>query len=209
MAHIVQKMADTFIAPFIHSEQPDLNLMNQKEEEVDFLRDRINSYLLKIISGDIESERTQEAFQIMYTVKEFEQIADILRDTYFNKTHEWIEKRHEFSDEGKEELSSYHIQVLKQLARSVEVFREVNLEKAKLMKTKHNKYRIYAMDLEKSHYRRLMEMKEKSLNTSKTHLELMSALQTVYSHATNIARIILQWSDKNRDNNGTGESPNP
>ena len=180
--------------------------MNRKEQEVDFLRDRINEYLLKVTSGETETQRTNEAFQIMYTVKEFEQIADILRDTFIDKADEWIEKHMEFSDEGKKELSDYHLQVIKQISRAVEVFREVNLEKALHMKEKHSRYRIYALELEKSHYRRLIEMKDKSIRSSKTHLELMSALETVYSHATNVARIILQWSDNKKMKSEYGKS---
>jgi phosphate:Na+ symporter len=177
------------------NEEPDIEWMKKREEEVDFLRDRINNSLMEVASKQINNSRTNEAFEIMYVVKEFEQIADIISDTYLDKSGSWKEKRLEFSDEGKQELVDYHLQVLKQMSRAIEVFREVNLAKAKHMEEKHRKYRVYAMELEKSHYQRVMSSIEKTVKTSKIHLELMSALGTVYSHSTNIARIILQWSD--------------
>ena len=68
------------------------------------------------------------------------------------------------------------------------------------MEEKHHKYRGYVMELEKNHYQRLIDSVEKSVKTSKIHLEVMSLLSTVYSHATNIGRIILKWSGKYESN---------
>jgi phosphate:Na+ symporter len=199
MAHIVQDMVNNFISPFILKENPDLEWMDGKEEEVDFLRDRINAYLLGITSGNLEKSRTNEAFEIMYTIKELEQIADIISDNYKDKAVEWCKTKTEFTPEGKKELTDYHLQVIKQISRAIEVFREINLEKAYHMKAKHRKYRTYAMELEKSHYQRLVKSVENSIATSEMHLELLSLLETIYSHATNIARIILQWSENNNN----------
>ena len=199
-AHITLDMVNNFISPFIANEKPDFEWMKKKEEEVDFLRDKINAYLMQVISGNIEKNRTNEAFEILYTVKELEQIADLINDTYQDRTLEWAQNGQEFSDDGKKELTDYHLQVIKQISRAIEVFREFNLEKALHMKEKHHRYRLYAMELEKSHYLRLMNAVDKSVKTSKIHLELMSVLTTVYSHATNIGRIILQWSDNYEPN---------
>ncbi|HYW94819.1 MAG TPA: Na/Pi symporter, partial [Bacteroidales bacterium] len=194
-AHITLDMVNNYISPFILNERPDVEWMSEKEEEVDFLRDQINDYLMKVMSKNLERNRSNEAFEILYTVKELEQIADLIHTGYLEKAVEWVGNEHEFSEEGKKELTDYHLQVIKQISRAIEVFREFNLEKARHMKEKHHKYRRYAMELEKNHYRRLLNSVDKSVQTSKTHLELMTVLTTVYSHATNIARIILQWSD--------------
>jgi phosphate:Na+ symporter len=195
MAHIVQDMTSNFLSPFLLNEAPDTEWMSRREEEVDFLRDRINISLREVASAQINTARTNEAFEIMYVVKEFEQIADLIYDTYLEKSEEWKVAHLEFSEEGKKELEEYHLQVLKQMSRAIEVFREINLAKARHMEEKHRKYRVYAMELEKNHYQRVMQSIEKSVNTSKIHLEFMSVLGTIYSHSTNIARIMLQWSE--------------
>ena len=202
MAMIVQEMLKRFINPFINKEKPDNNWMNEKENEVDFLRDNITSYVLKVISGKLIQERIHEAFEILYTVKELEQIADIVSANYLEKAENWVESDYEFSEEGKSELSEYHLQVLKQISRAMEAFRNYNLQTAEHMKEKHNEYRKVVINLQKSHYNRLANMMEKSLSTSKTHLELMTLLATIYSHITNIARIILQDSEESKMNNG-------
>jgi len=195
MAHIVQDMVNNFLNPYILKEKPDIEWMERKEDEVDFLKDNINSYLLSITSGNIDKQRTNEAFEMMYTIKELEQIADRIFKNYNEKAEEWVLSEHEFSEDGKKELADYHLQVIKQISRAVEVFRDVNLEKAEHMKMKHKKYRNYAMELEKNHYKRLLKSVEESLSSTDMHLELLSVMETIYSHSTNIARIILKWSN--------------
>lgn len=192
MAHIVQEMVSRFINPFISKEKPDIEWMKQKEDEVDFLRDSITSYILRITSDTLKTERVHEAFEMLYTVKEFEQIADLVSNIYLEKANKWVISDYEFSEEGKKELSEYHLQVQKQISRAIDAFMEYSLEKAEVMREKHNKYRQVAIDFQKNHYTRLANMMENSLKTSKTHLELITVLATVFSHATNVARIIMR-----------------
>ena len=202
MANIVTEMVTSFIEPFVSKHKPDIKWMKEKEDEVDFLRDNITSYILKTATGSSKKERIHEAFEMLYTIKEFEQIADIVTSCYLGKAQKWFESDFEFSDEGKTELTVYHLQVLKQISRAVETFKEYNLEKARLMKEKHNKYRQVVINMQRNHYNRLADMMESSLRTSKTHLELMTLLATIYSHATNVARIILQDQEENISNDG-------
>ncbi len=194
MAHIVQDMVNFFMGPFLRNEKPNLVWIQKKEDEVDYLRDRINAYLIKITGDDMEKGRFNEVFEILYSVKEFEKIADFVYTTYQEKTISWTEKNLEFSEEGKQELGDYHIQVQKQLSLAIEVFKDLNLEKAQQMKVYHKKYRQIEMDLEKNHYQRLINGLDKSLKTSEIHLELMTILATIHSHATNVARIVLEWT---------------
>ncbi len=196
LAHIVQDMVNNFLSPFVVKEHPDVAWMMQKEEEVDFLTDSINNFVLKTASSHTKKERINEAFEMLYTVKEFEQIADIVSALYLEKAGRWVNSDLEFSEEGKKELSEFHLQVEKQISRAIAVFREYNLEKALLMEKKHQKYKQVALEFQRSHYKRLAGLIESSVKTSKTHLELMTLLATIYSHATNVARIILQEPDK-------------
>ena len=196
MGGIVEDMLQHAISPFFNKDDEQLNYIEEKEQEVNFLRDKIKDYLLMISRQDIEAERVNEAFQLIYTVKEFEQIADTISVNIAQKARSWCTSDLEFSDEGMREITDYHTRALKQLSRAIEVLREVNLEKAKYMKKKFKKYRNMAIELEKQHYERLKEEVNKSISSSKTHLELLSLLKVINERATNIARILLKWSDK-------------
>ena len=165
----------------------------QKEELVDYLHDRVNSYLRKIIQGDVREDRVNEAFQIMYTVKEFEQIADVISKNLSIRANKWIENSQDFTPQGKKELIEYQQKTQKQLARAIEVFRDVNLEMAKEMKEKNKKYKQMAIDLERQHFMRIQDEVKESIETSEFHLDLITNFRIITSHATNIARILLKW----------------
>ena len=195
MGQNVQDMVSDIILPFFVKETTILDEIEMKEEKVNFLRDEIKRYLIKITQQDILEARVQEAFQIMYTVNEFEQMADLISKNLIPKAKDWALNKLEFSDAGKKELMDYHVKTQKQISRAIEVFRDVNLEKAKAMKAKHKQYRHLAIELERMHFSRLKEDVGKSIESSEIHLELMSTLKMITGQATNVARILLEWSN--------------
>jgi phosphate:Na+ symporter len=196
MGRLVQNMTEDIIIPYLVKKTEVLNEIAQKEKEVNFLRDQINDYILKITRENLNEERVNESFQLMYTVKEFEQIADIVSSIMIRKAERWSNMDFNFSTEGKNEIVKYHTKTQKQLSRALEVFENVNLEKAKAMKDKYRIYRNMEIELEKQHFERLKNEIVETISSSKTHIELMTMLRAINGHATNIARILLKWSIK-------------
>jgi phosphate:Na+ symporter len=157
---ITQDMVGDVILPFLVKQPHVLADLVSKEKQVDFLVNEVNAYLMKIIRQSIAEERADEAFQIMYPVKE---------------------------------LVEYHTVTQKQLSRALEVFRDVNLEKARRMRSKYRKYRTIASEMEKQHYERLRAAGKKIETSGDTHMEIMTRLRTITHHTTNIARILIEW----------------
>ncbi|PKP39120.1 MAG: Na/Pi cotransporter family protein [Bacteroidetes bacterium HGW-Bacteroidetes-15] len=193
LSDIVDEMVDEIIIPFISKDSSPLHRIEKKEAKVDFLRDQINSYLLSLTRQDVTDHNIQEAFQIMYAVKEFEQIADIVSSNLMVRAKWWLTSGHEFSHEGKIELKEFHLHTQKQLKRAKEVFAELNLEKAKKMSKKYQAFKDFGRELERQHFSRLKQDVNKSVESSKTHLELVSMFRTIGSHANNVAQVILEW----------------
>ena len=194
----VLDMVFMIIRPFTEKDGKVLDHLERREKQVDFLMMEINRYLLRITRGNINDKRVNEAFQIMFTVKEFEQIADIITKILVLRAKTWLAGNLEFSDAGKNELIEYHSKATKQLSRAIELFRELNLEKAREMKLKYKQYRNLAFELEKHHYERLRKEIAESVSSSETHLELIAMFSTITSHATNIARIFIEWGTKDK-----------
>lgn len=190
---IVQGMVDDSLIPFISNDKTPLKKIEQMEEKVDFLRDQINSYLLSLTRQDITEQSIQEAFQIMYAVKELEQIADIVSKNIAERAKYWLDSESEFSADGKMELKEYHLLTQKQIKRSKAVFEELNLEKARKMIKKYQDFKDIGREMERQHFARLKQDVNKSVASSKTHLELVSMFRTIGSHANNIAQVILDW----------------
>ncbi len=190
---ITQDMLSDSMLPFLTKQAHVLKDLEQRRKQVDKLTEEVNSYLMKISRQGVASKRTDEAFQIMYTVKELEEIADVIGNLMVSRAEIWISGDIEFSRQGKKELLEYHTKTQKQLARAMEVFKDVNLEKAKRMKAKNKKYRSIASELEKHHYERMRDEEFRLESSGDSHMELMTRLRTITHHATNIARILLDW----------------
>lgn len=190
MMKLVEKMANIIITPFLEKNTAPLSKIEEYEKQVDFLRDRISDYVVKISRQDINSERIEEAFRVMFTVNEFEQMADIISTNLKEKAKEWCETGNNFSSEGRKELIQYHNYTIEQLKRAYELYDSFDIKEAREMKDKYKEYRKLSFEMEKQHFERLMNQVEESVSSSKMHMELITLLKLVASHATNTARIL-------------------
>jgi phosphate:Na+ symporter len=191
MGCLVREMVTEIIVPFFEKNADLLPKIQKQEKEINFLNDHINDYLVKITKGHIPGEQINEAFQLMYITNEFEQIADVVAINLYEKAKEWIDNNYEFSEEGEKELKEFHLHTLKQISRSIEVFTELNLVKAKHMIHKKEKYSKLALELERHHFERLQHEVEKSISSSRYHIELIGIFKFMNQHSTNIAKILL------------------
>jgi len=196
MSHIVQDMVGEVKNIFLHKQQEVISKVLEYEKQIDFLQIEINKYLIKISRQEIEEERISEVFTLINTAKELEQIGDIVSNNLLKRADKWVNSDKQFSKEGYEEIERYHLRVMKQISRSIEVFDDMNLETAKRMKLKYKKYAQLVEEFERHHYERLTKEVQESIETSKLHLELLSMLKVISNHATNIARIHLNWTKK-------------
>lgn len=196
MGMIVRTMFSLILQPFIEKNASSLDAVYTHEQEVNYLRDAIKDYLLMINKESLNSKRVNESFQMLYTMNEFEKIADVISEGLANRAEKWLVKDYDFSVDGKKEIIEFHRKIDNQLKRSMIVFEETNLQKAAQVKSKHKEYRALSKDLEKQHYGRILEGMKESIDSSKTHLEILALLSTIDSHTTNIARIALDWNQK-------------
>jgi phosphate:Na+ symporter len=192
MIQVTHRMAEEIIIPFIEKKPEIIDKVVQREEEINFLRDEINAYLVKISRKEISAGLVEEAYFMMYTVNEFEQIGDIISTSLGEKARWWCRSDFTFSAAGKEEIRHFHLQTLKLLYYAFGMFREFNRTKAIKMKSKYEEFRDLYIDFEKQHYQRLKQEVEESIDSSKTHLEIITSFKNIGSHATNIARVMLK-----------------
>jgi phosphate:Na+ symporter len=196
MMEIAERMTEEIIVPFMEKRADVLVKIRNREQELNFLRDAVNAYLIKIIRQDITSGQAEEAYQMMYAVDEFEQIGDIISVTLHDKAESWCRSDYHFSSQGREEILDFHLKTLKILYQTYRTFGEADLKGArkgaKKSKEKYSDYRTLFFDLEKQHYERLKKEVEESIETSRTHMEIIASLKVIGSHATNIARILLK-----------------
>jgi len=194
MGETVKELVSLSLVPFINRDDKIFSSWQILENESDFLKKNINKYLISVGVENSSPENLNEAFQIMYVVKELEMIGDIVNTNIKKHAEKFITQNLDFSEEGQKELIILQEKCLKQISRSMEVFSEVNLEKAAYVKSKFKKYSALAEELERHHYSRLIENNTKSISSSEIHLELIGLLNAINRHATNISRILINWN---------------
>ena len=199
IGEMVKKMVKQIIEPFMARNRDVLTELAEMEEEIDYLEEKVSDYLTRISRQSIPEEQAGEVFQMLYTVTEFEQIADIVSKNLHPRALEWLGSSHQFSEQGKKEIEEYHISALKQISRAIDTFKDTDLKKAKKMKRKFKKYRAMEEGYIRTHYERLREDIPETKATSEYHIDLMEQFRRINGHATNIARILLEWSGNLED----------
>ncbi|MBN1184560.1 MAG: Na/Pi cotransporter family protein [Bacteroidales bacterium] len=191
MSKTVVEMLHQIVPAFLEKDNNLIKKIEENEENVDYVVENIKNYLINITRNNVNKERVNEAFQMIYTVKELEQIADVISTNMLKHAIEWAGETFDFSEEGKKEIREFHTLTIQQLQNAIEVFMELNLHKALTVKDKHKAYRKKADELELLHYERLRKNVPESIESSKYHIELINMLKIIIRHSSNICRIIL------------------
>jgi len=198
---IVIDTVEKIVTPFVDRDEGVLDDIDLNERRIDFLTEKVSDYLRRVARQKVAEERVNEVFQMMYTTTELELMADIVSKTLRPRAQKWLEQDLFFSEEGKAEILDYHVRTLKQISRALEVFRDLNLEKAEAMKRKHRKYRSMEMDFMRTHFERLRRDVPETIATTEVHQDLIEQFARITSHATNIARMFLAWSAEEKKAN--------
>ena len=194
----VQKMVKDIIEPFLNGRGVAIDEIHEQEEEVDFLYEEIMKYLTKISRQNVAKERVAEAFQMLHTVVELEHIGDLVDKDLRPLARKKRVLGCEFSEEGRAEILEFHVKVMKQLSRAMDVFRDVNLDKAERMKYKERKYQYMEAEYRQSHFQRVSKEVPESIASGEIHLELMDYLKQINSYATSIARNLLAEAEETK-----------
>lgn len=207
MAGSLERMLRAIAVPFVTSqvkmdkEHPELTLMqgvDHIEEELDFLEEKIVSYLVRVAQMGGSNEHTRITYSMISIVKDMESIGDIVHRNVVPLLYKKNELKHDFSAEGREELTIYHQKVCKQIRLLKEAFSEKNPEKAQDIMIKERKYLDLELQYRIRHLDRLVSKRAESLETHEVHMELMNLMSQIIVYTSNIAKTFLQTQAQER-----------
>lgn len=190
-AEKVRIMTELIIIPFFEDKPQVLDEIKEMEKEVDFLQHKTAKYLTQISQQDIHEEIAEESFQILQCSAEFEFIADLISSRLRELAKKRIRYNLKFSEEGKAELSKFHLRTVKQVARSIEVFKDTKIEHSQKLEKKYQKYKAGELDLKRAHFERLRQDVPEAIQTNELHLELIDLFLRINRHAATVGRIMM------------------
>lgn len=207
MAGSLERMLKAVAIPFVNAkplkfkDNPELTLLegiDYLEEELDFLEEKIVSYLVRVAQIGESNEETRIAYSMISIVKDMESIGDIVHRNVLPLIDKKRELKHDFSAEGREELTIYHQKVCKQIRLLKEAFREKDPVKAQDIMAQERKYLDLELQYRIRHLDRLVHQRAESLETHEVHMELMNLMSQIIVYSSNIAKTFLQTQDQER-----------
>ncbi len=191
-----QKMTKLIIKPFFDKTVGFENQIDDSEQKVNFLRDSLTAFLINFTRSNISENSVKEAFILLNAVREFEEIADVISTKMKSKAVSWCNNNYVFSEIGKAEIETFHALTLKIIKKSIQVYQTLDFKQAEKLRERYNGFREEYFEMERSHYLRLQSNIEETITSSKTHLELITLMKVICSHATNTSRIIIAEKPK-------------
>jgi len=190
MMENVKEMAEIILLAFITKNSKIIDSIYKKEKEINYLRDKINDYIVLISKQENDKKSVEEIFQIMFIINEFEHIADIISINMAGKALTWINSENVFSSQGEKEIIDFHKNTIAFFEKIIKLHQNFDIDEAKRIKHAYKEYRKLVFDLEKKHFERLKNDVKESIESSKVHIELLTMLKLITSHLINSIRIL-------------------
>ncbi|MCH8013089.1 MAG: Na/Pi cotransporter family protein [Candidatus Marinimicrobia bacterium] len=200
---IIGRMLEAVIHPFIEKESrqdlyyPQLSLVEgikMREEKIDFLEEKVSHFLIKITRQELSDDDANEAFAMMSVAKDLESIGDIIDKTIIPLIAKKQVLAEDFSEQGKEEIITFHVKVSKQISRINEAISTFDIEKASNVMAKEAKYTTLESEYRIKHLKRVQEELTESVSTHEIHMELMDLLKQINVYTASIAKTIVEMS---------------
>lgn len=203
LEHLLKAVAVPFVTaqPKRDKVYPELTLLegiDLREEEIDYLEEKITDYLLRVARSGASEDQLRVVYAMISIVRDMESIGDIIHRNVLPLLKKKRQLAHDFSVEGREELTIYHQKVCKQIRLLKEAFAEQNLEKAQQIMSKERKYLDLELQYRVRHLDRLVGKKVESMETHEVHVELMNLMGQIIVYSSNIAKAFLETQTREK-----------
>ncbi len=200
MAGVVRSMVEDIMGAFVSGDMETAGKVTKREEEVDYLGEQINDFLVSISRRNLSQEQTEFATQLMDVTDYLEHISDLVKKDLGVLLNKKAEAQVAFSAEGREELLALHRSVLNSFDLAVQAFDENDAEAAHGVVRAKADPGAAAARSRLTHYERLRQQRQESLESSVIHLDLIDYLRRIYSYVEGIAFTMLEgYLDTRRD----------
>ena len=189
MANVVEDSLENSMKAFENYDNSLINNVYDREKLVNLLEDEITRYLVKISKLELSSHQTDVVTSLFHVVNDLERVGDHA-ENIAELSSEGMQKSLKFSGDAMKELEEMYGYVKQSLRLSVESLEEMNVSKAtKVIEIEENIDRL-EKELRSNHIKRL----NKGLcnaTIGAIYLDLISNLERIGDHATNIAQTTL------------------
>ncbi len=191
MADLVQEMFRDGMSALRHNDEALAEQLQARDDIIDRLVEHVKLYLTRLAEQGLAPEQSKREVSLLFLIQDLENIGDIIDKNLMELVKKKVAGRHEFSVDGTRDLECLSKLVGENLEVAVSAYATQDAELAqKVLRHKINVNRI-ERELRQAHIQRLHSGVKESFDTSAIHLDVLSNLKRINSHATNIAYVVL------------------
>jgi phosphate:Na+ symporter len=183
---IVRQMLANSIKVFQSDETEAITAIKNLDNMVDLLDRHIRLYLSRLSSSPLTESQSRRAMTVLEASRNLESIGDIIDRNVMPLAMKRISKGMTFSQEGLEEITSFHKKIVENFDVAISAFAGNDRDLA--ARVLRNKEELGSMERElvQAHFDRLRKGLRESIETSHVHLDLIGNLARINSLITHI-----------------------
>jgi phosphate:Na+ symporter len=189
--HVAQMLRQT-MEVFARDDQKLMRSVEASDDAVDRLHEAIKLYLIQVSRAGMSEAESRRYVEILGFVTNLEHVGDIIDKNLMELASKKIRNRVAFSQEGLEDIRSFHARVLDNLQLAFNVFMSRDPTIARRLLREKTSMREAELSAADSHFRRLREGRPESIESSAIHLDVVRDLKRINSHLTSVAYPILE-----------------
>ncbi|MDX1763950.1 MAG: Na/Pi cotransporter family protein [bacterium] len=164
--------------------------IKKMDNEVDFLDDAITRYLTTLAQGALTEEQSRLEISLLYIVDDLEHIGDVVDKNLMELAGKKIDYRLSFSSEGEAEIGEMHQRTCTNLNRAIRAFAQDDEPLAREVLYEIPRIEKLENDLRQAHIKRLHDGRQKTVDTTTIHLDVISNFKEINGHIASIARVL-------------------
>lgn len=166
--------------------------IRERDDRVDQLDEEITRYLTDLSTGSLSGKQSERVLDLFFVTKDFELIADIVSKGLVPGL---LDKRHDrnlrFSEEGFRQLLDFHDRVQECVTLAVAAVATWDPEVARQVLDAKRKLSVLERKMHIDHMERLRAGNQESRATTTLHVDAVSDLKRIVTHAARIAYAVL------------------
>ena len=194
MANVSCKAMRNAISVFGSYDSKLAEKVRKQESKADNYEDSLGAYLIKITENDVDEQDSKQITKLLHIIGDWERISDHAVNIV-ESAEEIADKKLEFSDEAKHEISVLSNAVLEILSLTEQSFIENDVEKARLVEPLEQVIDDLKGQIKRNHIRRL-QTNECTIEHGFVLADILNNFERVSDHCSNIAECVIEISER-------------
>ena len=193
MADIVHSMLSRSIEVIRTDEETERARLVKDDDRVDAMEENITLYLIKMSQEEVSLELSKRSAKLLHIVAQFEHIGDVVSKSLMVYAGKKIKKGFLFSEKGFREIEEFTEFSKETLGMAINALAKSDSALAMEVVKRGKQGRNLLSRYHDRHLDRLRKGIPESIETSTVHLDLISDLERINFHASNIGEHIQNF----------------